>query len=381
MTHLFSKRLDWSVERNTLTEAIEKRRASGAGILDLTQSNPTAAGIAYPPVHELLANRQVLQYDPSARGLLSAREAVSEYYSGLVHPERILLTASTSEAYSYLFKLLCNPGDEVVVPRPSYPLFDMLAELECVQVRQYPVRYHEGWFVDTQALRAAITPRTRAVIWVNPNNPTGSFLKRGEYDAIVDLCLANGIALISDEVFADYAFDVSSDALPTLAGSDGCLRFSLSGLSKVCGMPQMKLGWIVASGPGHVEALDRLEWIADAFLSVGTPVQCAAPALLQAREGIQRSIKNRTAANLAYLHANVASSACRLLRVEGGWYATLQLPATKSEEEWTLQLLESGVLAQPGFFFDFESEAFLIVSLLTEQQVFEPGVRHILNAC
>ena len=325
---------------------------------------------------------RILRYEPTAHGLLSAREAVAEYYHDTVHPHRILLTASTSEAYSYLFKLLCDPGDEILVPRPSYPLFDMLAQLESVRVTHYPLHYQEGWFIDIAALQNAITSRTRAIVWVNPNNPTGSYLKRSEYVAMARLCSENGLALISDEVFADYSFEDNPDALRSVTASDGCLSFSLSGLSKVCGMPQMKLGWIVASGPGHEEALSRIEWIADTFLSVGAPVQCAAPALLQSRDSIQRAIRTRTSRNLASLHGVCPpTSPWRVLRVEGGWYATLQAPHTKSEEERTLELLDSGVLVQPGFFFDFESEPYLVISLLTEPQKFVTGVKHILNAC
>ena len=382
MAQRYSKRLDWSLSRNVLTDALEQRRASGDHIHDLTQSNPTEAGISYPSFHEWLADPRILQYEPNPRGLLSAREAVSEYYDGTVHPGRILLTASTSEAYSYLFKLLCDPGDEVLVPRPSYPLFDMLAQLECVRALQYPLRYHEGWFIDIEALRQAVTPRTRAIVWVNPNNPTGSYLKRAEYAAVAELCAGHGMALISDEVFADYAFEENPDALRSLTPTEGCLSFSLSGLSKVCGMPQMKLGWVVASGPGSDAAIDRLEWIADTFLSVGAPVQCAARALLASRKDIQQRIRTRTSRNLAFLHAmRLPSSAWRVLRVEGGWYATLHVPSTRSEEEWTLELLARGVLVQPGFFFDFESEPYLVVSLLTETETFETGIRHILNAC
>ena len=378
----YSKRLDWSLSRNALTQAIEKRQTSGHSICDLTQSNPTEAGIPYPPFHEWLADPRILRYEPTAHGLLTAREAVAEYYRGTAHLDRILLTASTSEAYSYLFKLLCDPGDEILVPRPSYPLFDMLAQLESVRVTHYPLHYHEGWFIDIAALQSAITPRTRAVVWVNPNNPTGSYLKRSEYAAIACLCSEKGLALISDEVFADYSFEENPDALRSVTGTDACLSFSLSGLSKVCGMPQMKLGWIVASGPGHEEAVARLEWIADTFLSVGAPVQCAAPALLQSRDSIQRAIRTRTSCNLASLHEmRHPASPWRVLRVEGGWYVTLQPPNTKSEEERTLQLLDSGVLVQPGFFFDFESEPYLVISLLTEPQTFVTGVKHILNAC
>jgi alanine-synthesizing transaminase len=377
----YSSRLQWSDPPNAVSVAIEQHRARGLQLLDLTESNPTAAGITYPDLHTALADERALRYEPSAAGLVYAREAVAAYYSGRVDPNRILLTASTSEAYSFLFKLFCNPGDEVLIPQPSYPLFDMLAKLECVRVVSYPLRYHDGWFIDIPALREAISERTRALVWVNPNNPTGSYIKRQEYHAIAGECVKQGMALISDEVFTDYALAPEDESLPTLTSMSECLSFSLSGLSKICGLPQMKLGWIVASGPGHQEALHRLEWIADTFLSVGTPVQCAAPVLLEARHDVQRQIRERTAENLAYLYSVAAGTPCRVLRVEAGWYATLQVPRTRSEEQWVLHLLSRAVIVQPGYFFDFDSEAFLILSLLTEPAVFRAGVRHILDAC
>ncbi len=377
----YSSRLHWSAAPNSVSRAIEEKRRLGGRILDLTQSNPTNAGLVYPPVHTFLSDPRALEYHASAAGMLSAREAVSAYYANQVPPDRILLTASTSEAYSYLFKLLCDPGDQVLVPRPSYPLFDMLAQLEGVQLAHYPLRYHDGWFIDVDGLRAMITPRTRAIIWVNPNNPTGSYLKPHEVREIAALCEANGLALISDEVFADYELSDGFEKVRTVVGESECLSFALSGLSKVSGLPQMKLGWIVASGPEHRVALDRLEWIADSYLSVGTPVQLAAGALLDARLTIQAQIRERAKANLDYLRSLSASTAASVLDVEGGWYATLQVPRIRSEEAWTLELLERGVLVQPGFFFDFESEAFLVLSLLTEPAVFQEGVRNILDAC
>ena len=377
----YSSRLDWSASPNALSIAVEERRRSGKPIYDLTQSNPTAAGIEYPDVSRAFANDGIMKYDPSPRGMLQVREAVSEYYCGRVEPDRILLTASTSEAYSYLFKLLCDPGDEILVPRPSYPLFDMLARLECVRVSQYPVRYQHGWFIDVPALRAAVTDRTRAIVWVNPNNPTGSYMKNSEFEAVSEICAEHRLALISDEVFADYALDADGDTKRTLTDQDRCLCFSLSGLSKVCAMPQMKLGWIAASGPGHQTAVERMEWIADAFLSVGTPVQCAAPQLLEARHSIQTQIRQRTKLNLQLLRQTMSHSAVRVLQVEGGWYATLHVPRTRSEEAWILELLEGGVLVQPGFFFDYESEAYFVLSLLTEPDVFSHGVQYILGAC
>ena len=219
-----------------------------------------------------MPTRVALQYEPSPKGILSARKAVSRYYGSAVSPDRILLTASTSEAYSFLFKLLCSPGDEVLIPQPSYPLFDMLAQLECVRVIPYPLHYDDGWFIDLLAVREAVNERTRAVIWVNPNNPTGSYMKREEYEVLAAACDEHGLALISDEVFSDYPVEPVADSVTTLTSMNECLCFSFSGLSKICGLPQMKLGWIVASGPGHEQALERLEWVADTFLSVGTPV-------------------------------------------------------------------------------------------------------------
>lgn len=378
----YSSRLHWSIAPNALSAAIDMRRASSLPILDLTQANPTAAAIEYPSeLLMALADPSALQYAPSPKGILSARKAVSRYYGSAVSPDRIQLTASTSEAYSFLFKLLCSPGDEVLIPQPSYPLFDMLAQLECVRVIPYPLHYDDGWFIDLLAVREAVNERTRAVIWVNPNNPTGSYMKRGEYEVLAAACDEHGLALISDEVFSDYPVEPVADSVITLTSMNECLCFSFSGLSKLCGLPQMKLGWIVASGPGHEQALERLEWVADTFLSVSTPVQCAASALLEARYDIQRQIRERAVSNLVYLRSVVLNTPCRLLRVEAGWYATIQVPRSRSEEQWAFDLLSRGVIIQPGYFFDFASEAFLIVSLLTEPAIFRAGVQHILEAC
>ena len=293
---------------------------------------------------------------------------------------RILLTASTSEAYAYLFKLLANPGDQVLVLRPSYPLFEFLAHMESVEPRQYPLVYHGAWSIDLDALGGAITDRTRALVLVNPNNPTGSYVKRHELEALVRLCAERHIALISDEVFSDYALAPDESRVETLAGVEECLAFSMSGLSKIAGLPQMKLGWIVASGPEDLrrEAFEKLEWIADTYLSVSTPVQCAAARLLQVGDAIQRQIRDRCAANLAAARKALAASAGNILTVEGGWYITVQVPQIRSEEEWTLELLErEDVLVQPGFFYDFETEAFLIVSLLTAPAVFNEGLKRL----
>jgi alanine-synthesizing transaminase len=378
---VFSARFHWDTHPNRLTQLLDAKRRCGATVLDLTESNPTRAALVYPTATvEALSDPRALLYEPAPDGLLSAREAVVGYYAGrgqVVDPARILLTASTSEGYGYLFKLLTDPGDEVLVPRPSYPLFEFLATMESVTVRQYPLTYHGGWSIDLEALAGAITTRTRAIVLVNPNNPTGSYIKRDELEALVRLAREHSLALISDEVFADYAFAPDPSRAATVCGVEGCLAFAMSGLSKVAGMPQMKLGWMVVNGPDAMrkEAFAKLEWIADTYLSVGAPVQHAASALLAAGDVVRAQISARTRANLEWLRAAVSGTAAGVLAVEGGWYAVLQMPRVRSEEEWVLELLERhDTLVQPGFFYDFASEAFLVVSLLTPEAIFREGV-------
>jgi alanine-synthesizing transaminase len=385
---MFSSRLHWDLRPNHLARALEARRRSGAQILDLTQSNPTRAGFSYPAgeITDAFGDPRALVYEPAPAGLPAAREAVMEYYSAhgfVVDPSRIFLTASTSESYAWLFKLLAEPGDEVLAPRPSYPLFEFLAQMESVRVAQYALVYHDGWSIDTDALTSALTERTRAIVLVNPNNPTGSFVKRGELETLVALSAERGIALISDEVFADYTLEPDTERIASLAGVEGALTFCLSGLSKIAGMPQMKLGWIVTGGPSvlRTAAAERLELIADTYLSVGTPVQHALPTLLAAGENVRRQITARVRRNLADLRAAASTQPeAQVLKVDGGWNAILRMPRTHTEEEWCLDLLENAsVLVQPGFFYDFESEAFLVLSLLTEPETFCEGVRRLLQ--
>jgi aspartate/methionine/tyrosine aminotransferase len=381
---MFSSRFHWDLRPNRVTRLLQAKRRDGARIFDLTESNPTHAALEYPPeIVHAFEDPRVLVYEPAPAGSPEAREAVARYYGARgvkVETPRILLTASTSEAYAYLFKLLTDPGDQVLVPRPSYPLFEFLATMESVEVRQYPLAYHGEWGIDLDALAASVSGRTRAVVLVNPNNPTGSYVKRAELKALAGLCAARGIALISDEVFSDYPLAPDADRVSTLAGVEDCLAFSMSGLSKILGLPQMKLGWIVVSGPASLrrEATEKLEWIADTYLSVSTPVQCAAARLLSAGQAVQEQIRQRTAANLSVARETLAGSAANILAVEGGWYITVQVPRVRSEEEWTLELLDRrDVLVQPGFFYDFETEAFLIVSLLTAPGIFREGISRL----
>ncbi len=379
---MFSSRLQFDQRPNPLSLLLGEKRRAGVEILDLTGSNPTRSGFIYPEreILDAFADPAAMRYDPSPRGLLSTREAVSRYYAQRgrdVPASRLVLTASTSEAYAYLFKLLTDPGDEILVPRPSYPLFEFLAAMESVPVKQYSLGYDGAWHIDFDSLTRAASESTRAVVIVNPNNPTGSFLKAEEARKLSEFAARHRLTILMDEVFSDYGF---SETVATPTFSAETMVFSMSGLSKIAGLPQMKLGWIVAEGSRAEESLEKLEWIADTYLSVATPVQLAAPKLLELSARIRPQIRERTAANLARLRAAVTGSALNVLNVEGGWCATLQVPHTRTEEEWTLALLrDRDVLVQPGFFYDFESEAFLVLSLLTPPDLFTEGVRRILE--
>jgi alanine-synthesizing transaminase len=355
-------RLSLSPE-NALSQALAARLAAGLPVIDLTESNPTRVGLA-PPLVSLPPSPF---YDPEPRGLLPAREAVAAVHG--VSAQQVLLTASTSEAYAFLFKLLCDPGDEVLVPEPSYPLFGFLTALEAVRAVPYRLRYDGEWHLPFEDL--PFSERTRAVLVVSPGNPTGAFLKLDERARLARLCARHGAALISDEVFADFGWRPDERRMRTAAAFDDVLSFSLSGLSKVAGLPQLKLGWCVAAGPGRDEALRKLELIADTYLSVSTPVQLAAPALLAGRHGFQQELRARLAVNLAALHAARAPDApWSVLPSEGGWSAILSVPRARTEEEWALALLGRGVLVHPGYFFDFPDGAYVVVSLLPEPAAF-----------
>jgi alanine-synthesizing transaminase len=384
----FSARTRFPLVANRLAQAVDAKRRAGVPILDLTESNPTRAGLPYPPdLLAPLAQPAGLVYEPTPFGLRSARSAVAADYARRGHgvtDDRVVLTASSSEAYAYLFKLLADPGDAVLVPRPGYPLFDYLAALESVEARPYPLAYDGEWHIDLAALAAAVTPRTRAVVVVNPGNPTGSFVKRDEAERLHALCAERGLALVADEVFADYGWANDGRRVSSFAADGPSLAFSLGGLSKSCGLPQLKLGWIAVSGPEALrrEALLRLELVADTYLSVATPIQVAAPALLARREQLQGPVRERLRRNHEHLMARVVrGSPATLLASEGGWYAVLQVPATITEEERVLRLVEeANVLVHPGYFFDFPNEAYLVLSLLPAPAVFEPAVAGIVES-
>jgi aspartate/methionine/tyrosine aminotransferase len=385
---MLSGRTRWDLTPNRLDALLRAKRAKGVHVLDLTESNPTRAEIDYPPdLLEPLSRPDSLRYQPAPFGLTAAREAVAEDFArrgSPVDPSAILLTASTSEAYAFLFKLLADPGDEVLVPHPGYPLFEYLARLESVVPVPYAFAYDGEWRLDREALRRAASPRTRAVVAVHPNNPTGAFLKRDELDELRAFCRERGLALVADEVFADYPLRDDPRRAPSVAEASDVLSFALGGLSKSCGLPQLKLAWMAVTGPEALvrPTLDRLEVVADTFLSVGTPVQRALPSLLARRALLQRPIADRVGENLAALRARLLpDSPVTLLEPEGGWYAVLRIPATVPEAERALWLLEErDVLVHPGYFFDFPHEAYLVLSLLPPRRSFDEGVARVLEA-
>jgi aspartate/methionine/tyrosine aminotransferase len=382
---MFSSRLPGSLETNALARLIQAKRRGGASLVDLTESNPTRVGLTYSPdLLAPLADARALEYEPQPLGLWSARAAVAADFRrrGIaISADRVALTSSTSEAYALLFKLLCDAGDEVLVPQPSYPLFEHLTGLESVKSVPYVLDYHGAWRIDVDSVRRAISDRVRAILIVSPNNPTGSFLHRDDLARVGEIAAENEVALIGDEVFADYRLDGGPAATHVLAASD-VLALSLGGLSKSAGLPQLKLGWIGFGGPsGRVDdMLGRFEIIADTYLSVSTPVQAAAAELIESGAAIRAQILARITRNLESLRTQAAAfPSVTVLPVEGGWSAVLQVPSVGSEESLVLDLLEQhDVLVHPGYFFDFAREAFIVVSLLVEPSLFDRGVARVV---
>ena len=367
---MFSQRAQWKAATNRLTLA---KRAYRGELLDLTNSNPTKAGIPYP-LDELacvMARAAQAPYDPQPLGLASAREALARELA--CDAADIVITASTSEAYSFIFKLLCDPGDAVLTGTPSYPLIEHLAALELIELQHFALEFHQRWEIDPSRLRGALSDRTRAILVVSPNNPTGSYVSTTEQDEIAQI----GKPVISDEVFHPFGF---GEAGPSFVRDD-VLTFILGGLSKSAGLPHYKLGWIRVSGPRKSDAINALEWIADNFLSVATPVQVALPELLAIAPRIRDAIRRRTSANLESLGSLLEyAPAVRLLPVEGGWSAVIRIPRFESDEALAIRLIEEhGVAVHPGYFFDFETEGMMVVSLLTEGEVLKEGVARLLE--
>jgi len=382
----FSQRTGWNTEESELARAHRLRADAGQPIADLTASNPTRCGFSCDAgLLAALADRRALDYDPQPRGSLRAREAICRYYADhgvAVKPEQIVLTTSTSEAYSYLFRLLCDPGSEILAVQPGYPLFDFLAVLDDVRLKAASLVYDHGWQIDPEGIRRAISAQTRAIMLVHPNNPTGHFTKPWEARELARLCREHDLSLIVDEVFLDYGFagrhggELGSFA----AGLEGVPVFVVSGLSKIAALPQMKAAWIVATGPEAHAAMERLEVIADTFLSMNAPVQSALPAWLDGRAGNQRQIRSRVEANLAKLDRELAElPSVRRLELEGGWYAVLRIPALNPDEQTVLALLERGVWVHPGYFFGMAESGWLVLSLLAPVDEFSKGVAILIN--
>jgi alanine-synthesizing transaminase len=383
---MFAHRTNWNLKSNRLSEALFRRRAADKPLLDLTVSNPTECGFVYDrgSILQALASPASLSYDPEPKGMLSAREGIAEYYSAheIVAPaESIILTTGTSEAYSFAFRVLCNPSDEVLVPEPSYPLFSFLADIDDVKLVSYPLLYDHGWQIDFHALQQAITPRTRGIIVVNPNNPTGHFCKADETDKLNEICSSRQIAIIADEVFLDFHFEAKRPS--SFAANNACLTFTMSGLSKIAGLPQAKVAWLVTTGPEELrdQALSRLEVIADTFLSMNTPVQLGIPRFLELRHGFQNQLMTRVRRNLAKLDAHLsARGSCSRLEAEGGWYAVLRVPVTRADEDLAIELLNTqGIYVHPGHFYDFPTDGYLIVSLITPAEDFDEGIERLLT--
>jgi len=383
---MFAKRTNWNLQTNRLSAALAAHRASGKPLIDLSVSNPTECGFQYDEeaILSALRNPSAMRYEPNPRGLEPARGAVARYYADRGTPvsnDDIFLTTSTSEAYSYVFRTLCDPEDELLIPEPSYPLFEFLADIQDVRLVRYPLVYDHGWQIDFHALEHAMTPRTRGVIVVHPNNPTGHFVKAEEMRELNAICAERGIAILADEVFLDFALGDRRPA--TFAANPAALTFTLSGLSKICGLPQMKAAWLIASGPEawKAEALARIEVIADTYLSMNAPVQWAMPVLLGQRLSFQKQLIARVKENLSSLDRQLAEQkSCSRLEVEGGWNAVIRVPATRSEEEFALELLATkSVYVHPGHFYDFPREGYLVVSLITAMPEFAQGIKLVLS--
>lgn len=384
---MFSARTPRSLLPSSMAQLLMQLKCARPDHLDLTLSNPTSVDLKreLSRVLPTLTNPAALAYAADPRGVLRARKALAQYYAARGVPDfpldQLFLTASTSEAYGFLFKLLADPGDEVLVPQPSYPLFDHLLQLESLRAVPYPLRYDGSWHIDQGALPERITSRTRAIILVSPNNPTGSWTRADELDWLEARCEQHGLALISDEVFMDFAIKPPLDRVPVLAARERVLSFSLGGLSKTLGLPQLKLGWILVNGPAPQlsEALKRLEFITDTYLSVGSPVQEALPSLLEQLELLQRPILDRLRQNRACLEREALTCPwVTVLPTEGGWSQLLRVPRVLSEDEWVSSLLrDQGVLVQPGYFFDLEPEGHLVLSLLTPPDRFEEGLHRL----
>jgi alanine-synthesizing transaminase len=384
---MFADRTNWNLEANALSRELARHHSEGKPVIDLTVSNPTKCGFDYDQsaILEAWANSQSLDYSPEAKGLAVARQSIIEYYAARkirVPLDDIILTTSTSEAYTFVFRALCNAGDEILIPEPSYPLFAFLAEIQDVRLRRYPLVYDYGWQIDFNVLESAIAHRTRAIIVVHPNNPTGHFAKAAEIARLNRICAEHNLAIIADEVFWD--FPLGNESHTSFVANSEVLTFTTSGISKISGLPQMKAAWLITNGPEELksQALERLEVIADTYLSMSTPVQLAMPVLLAQGERFQKQVRTRVRNNLLELDRQLElQEMCSRLELEGGWYAVLRVPAAKLDEDLAIELLcQKGIYVHPGHFYDFLSDGFLVLSLITKEQDFAAGVKLLLSS-
>lgn len=386
---MFSERTRWSLTPNELTQLCRARKAAGRVVLDLTESNPTRCGFEYhaAKILKALGDPRALNYEPDPRGMMSARKGILEYYQErriALDPAQIFVTASTSEAYAFIFRLIGDAGDQLLAPQPSYPLFDFLTRLNDLELSHYPLIEGDHWRIDRDAVVSQTSPRSRAVLVVHPNNPTGSFVSGADREFLGEFCARRRLALIADEVFHDYACDIAgNERPPSFAGEKRTLVFTLNGLSKISALPQMKCAWIVLSGPDDLvrEASARLEVIADTYLSVSTPIALALPELLSLRHDLQPQLRARIKTNLACLDQHIGPrSPVSRLPVDGGWYATLRFPAWRSDEAWAIRLLQQdGVLVHPGHFYDFQSDGRVVIGLICDTGTFEEGMTRLLS--
>jgi alanine-synthesizing transaminase len=383
---MFSRRTKWNLTANRLSRALDAHRASAKRLLDLTISNPTECGFACDAdaIFRALSNPAALHYNPDPRGLHNARAAIAEYYgarASRIEANDIFLTTSTSEAYSFAFRVLCDPGDEILIPSPSYPLFDFLADIHDVHPARYPLLYDHGWQIDFHALEKAIGARTRAAIVVHPNNPTGHFTKRTEAQRLAEICAAHDLALIADEVFLDFA--LTNEIAESFAANADALTFITSGLSKISGLPQMKAAWLLARGPAQLKAkaVAALEIIADTYLSMNAPIQHALPVFLDQRHVFQKQLMQRVRKNLAELDRQLsAQQSCCRLKIEGGWYAVIRLPVIHDDQDFAVRLLEArSVYIHPGHFYDFPGNSYVVLSLITPENTFAEGLALLLS--
>ena len=387
---MFSKRFNYNTEENKLSALLKDKKSAGISVLDLMESNPTNAGFDFDEAGILnaVSKPESLKYLPHPKGLKTARKAVAQYYKEKnieINIDNIFLTSGTSEAYSFIFKLLTDPGDEILIPNPGYPLFSFIAEMESVNIKNYKLKYSDGnfWSIDFESLKSGIADKTKAVIIVNPNNPAGNYIKAKEINELLRICREHKIAVICDEVFLDYPVESDRKNIFSVAGINYVLTFTLSGLSKICGLPQMKLSWIIVGGPKKEcnEAKEKLEIITDTYLSVGAPVQLAVGSLLVNRDFIQAQIKDRILRNYEFLKSElIANEFADLMKTDGGWYAVLKIKIKISEENMAFEMLEKkDVYIHPGFFFDFKDEGYIVVSLLTPAENFNTGIKRILE--